>query len=615
MHHLDEETLRKNEVDANKSLAKGSVILAIILAIVWVLYLTKAFQVNDRTLLQVNISFPIFIVLLGLTLVYSHLSWINNKSFKIFLIVQFAIVISILNILLPKHTMIGWAACIILVAHYYNPKLALFTFISVLVLMFVSLYLGMLFGEWDANLLNAVNYITVDGVTVSTGEATWEQRFRWLQILRENGDNRFLKAFAFYYLPRAGAISLVGLICHALTQRSAKLLKDEAEQVSINSRISGELEMARNIQSSVLPKTLDDGKGDDVAALMDPAKEVGGDFYDYFAVDENHLALVIADVSGKGVPGALFMMKAATLIKSLTQSLGENTANIMMRSNIALCSNNQADMFVTCWLGILDLNSGELKFTNAGHNNPLIIQNGEVRFLESKHGLVLGALETATYTETTIKLNKNDKLILYTDGVTEAHNREKQLFGELRLLEFTKSHIGNNPNTFISDLRKEITDFANGSEQFDDITMLMFEYEKGASMMESRTFKADVSELDNLFAYSSTLLNLLNFTRKEIIMINTALEEVFVNVAKYAFDGEGYVEVSLSNDKNNVIFIFKDKGKKFNPLERKDPNINASSDEREIGGLGIFMVKNIMDEVKYSYEDGYNILTLIKKRH
>ena len=132
--------------------------------------------------------------------------------------------------------------------------------------------------------------------------------------------------------------------------------------------------------------------------------------------------------------------------------------------------------------------------------------------------------------------------------------------------------------------------------------------------LESRIFKADVAELDNLFEYSSRLLKILEFTSREITLINTALEEIFVNVAKYAYDASGTVEVSLTNDKSRVIFVFKDSGKPFNPLNREDPNINASSDEREIGGLGIFMVKKIMDEVHYEYKDNHNILTLIKKR-
>ena len=132
--------------------------------------------------------------------------------------------------------------------------------------------------------------------------------------------------------------------------------------------------------------------------------------------------------------------------------------------------------------------------------------------------------------------------------------------------------------------------------------------------LESRVFKADVSELDNLFEYSSKLLKILEFSYKEITLINTALEEIFVNVAKYAYDDAGFVEVTLSNDKSSVKFVFRDSGKPFNPLDRQDPNITASSDEREIGGLGIYMVKQIMDSVAYEYINNQNVLTLVKNR-
>jgi sigma-B regulation protein RsbU (phosphoserine phosphatase) len=286
----------------------------------------------------------------------------------------------------------------------------------------------------------------------------------------------------------------------------------------------------------------------------------------------------------------------------------------MERSNAALCSNNNTNMFVTCWFGILNLTNGELKYTNAGHTDPLLIHNNNVKEFKTKHGLVLGAIDEAKYKENKIVLEPGDKIILYTDGVTEAHNPNNELFGEKGLIEFTKKNITNNAKDYIHNLREEIKKFAGGNEQFDDITMLVVEYQKGAQLMESKIFKADVKELDSLFEYSSTLLEVLDFSKRDIIMINTALEEVFVNVAKYAYEKGGEVEVTLSNDKNKVTFVFRDSGKPFNPLEKEDPNITASSEEREVGGLGIYMVKNIMDETTYEYKDHHNVLTLVKYR-
>ena len=161
-------------------------------------------------------------------------------------------------------------------------------------------------------------------------------------------------------------------------------------------------------------------------------------------------------------------------------------------------------------------------------------------------------------------------------------------------------------------LRKDIEKFSGDAEQFDDVTILTYEFSNDITMTESRIFNADVKELNNLFDYTSSLLKMLEFSNRDIIMINTALEEVFVNVANYAYEVKGTVEVTLSKCRNRVSFIFKDNGKPFNPLTREDPNINASSSEREIGGLGIYMVKKIMDEVTYDYLNGQNVLTLVK---
>ena len=615
---LDEQTLKKNEIDANKALAKGSFFTALALVVVFLMYVTGIFKVSEKGLLNIYVSFPIFIVFLGSSIFYTRTPFIEKPGFKYFLIIQFILAMYFINILLPKHGILGWGLAVVLVTHYYNPKVSLFSGILIGVLMFLAIYLGMLLGEWDANLMGGsgqYGIIVIDGVSVDIDQATFAQRVSYLRTLRENGDNRFLKAFVYYYIPRALILALISSASFGLARRSSRLLKEEAEQAKTNQKLAGELEVARDIQNSVLPRALLESKRGNVYALMDPAKEIGGDFYDYFYIDNNHMAFVIADVSGKGIPGALLMMKAEALIKSLAMTLKENTALIMQRSNIALCTNNNANMFVTCWFGILDLSSGELRYTNAGHTDPLLVKEKKVTLLKGSHDLVLGAIEEAKYKENIVHLNQGDKVVLYTDGVTEAHNRKDELFGEKRLIDFTKDNIENNARDYIHNLREEILNFADGYEQFDDITMLVCEYRKGAMLMESRIFKADVKELDNLFDYSSTLLEVLDFTKRDIIMINTALEEVFVNVAKYAYEGDGEVEVTLSNDKNKVTFVFRDSGKPFNPLEKEDPNITASSEEREVGGLGIYMVKNIMDETTYEYKDNHNVLTLVKYRN
>ena len=610
---LSQEVFIKNEEDANKSLAKGCMYTGFVVAGVFLLYLLDVFHVTERTLILIKIVFPILIVILISTIFYTKTKMIQKKSFKYFLITQFIIVVFTLNVLIPKHVVLMWPLVLVIVNHYYNPKVSLITFIAITFTMLIAIYCGMLIGEWDSNLLNGNGYIeiTLNGETrtVFCEDATFRERVAYIDKLRAEGDNRYLKAFLYYYLGRWLVLLLISNISYGVSNRAFKLLLVESDNVREKEKMQSELDVATSIQLSVLPKPLDN---ENIYGLMNPAKSVGGDFYDFFYIDENYLAIVISDVSGKGIPAALFMMKTETLIKSLTTSFKRDTAMIMKRCNDLLCNNNEAEMFVTSWLGILNLSSGELKYTNAGHTKPLIVRNGRVEFLDDKPDLVLGAMEGIEYHERTINLNKGDKICLYTDGVTEAHNINNELYGQDRLFEFATKNSIMTPRNFTVSLRKDIEKFSGDAEQFDDVTILTYEFSKDISMTESRVFDADVKELDNLFEYTSSLLRMLDFSNRDIIMINTAIEEVFVNVAKYAYDKNGTVEVTLSKCKNRVSFVFKDSGKPFNPLEREDPNINASSSEREIGGLGIYMVKKIMDEVSYEYVNNQNVLTLIK---
>ena len=440
---LDFNIYKKNEEDANRGLAKGCLVSGIVIFVVWFAYLFGLFKVSNRTLIILNIFFPIISILLASSYGLTKTKIVKKPFFKYYLILQYVLVMFVLNILIPKHVIIMWAVCIVIVNHYYNPKISLFTFILVSILMLVALYLAMLFGEWDNNLMNGADKIDVYGKEVICDRATLKERLDWLKIRKDAGDNRYLKAFLYYYLSRFLTLLILGNVCYALSLRSYKLLLLEADSARNKQKLQTELAFANGIQQHVLPNPTCKTDSIEICGLMHPAKDVGGDFYNYFYIDENHLALVIADVSGKGVPAALLMMKTETLIKSLTNTLKNNTAMILSRCNVELCYNNFLNMFVTCWLGILDLLTGELKYTNAGHNPPLLYQNNEVITLEGKKGLVLGVMDSFVYTEETIKLKTNDKLLLYTDGVTEAHNMENQLYGEDRLINLQKKILKN----------------------------------------------------------------------------------------------------------------------------------------------------------------------------
>jgi sigma-B regulation protein RsbU (phosphoserine phosphatase) len=213
----------------------------------------------------------------------------------------------------------------------------------------------------------------------------------------------------------------------------------------------------------------------DIYASMRPAKEVGGDFYDFFFVDDKTLALVIADVSGKGVPAALFMVISKTLIKDNAQS-GKSPREVLEAVNDMLCENNDAAMFVTVFLGYLDIESGRFTYACAGHNPPLLRAGGGYGWLKTSNGMVLAFMEGAPYKQSEIILRPDDILYLYTDGVTEAMNNEKNLFGDARLLETVNRYAELQPEGLTAVIKREIDAFAEGAEQSDDITMLALRY-------------------------------------------------------------------------------------------------------------------------------------------
>ena len=252
-------------------------------------------------------------------------------------------------------------------------------------------------------------------------------------------------------------------------------LKGYIEQAE--KRIEEELIFARQIQSAALPKVFKFPRTEfKVYATMDPAKEVGGDFYDFFFIDRNKIALVIADVSGKGIPAALFMMRSKTAIKSLAEA-GRNPSNIFAKANDLLCEGNDADMFVTAWIAIVDLETGKLQCANAGHEYPAIKRkDGSWELIKDKHSLALAAMEGMPFKEYELQIEEGDRLFVYTDGVPEAINKAEEQYGTDRLLEVLNG-AGDIPMTELLPLvRKDIADFADGADQFDDITMLGFDF-------------------------------------------------------------------------------------------------------------------------------------------
>ena len=383
-------------------------------------------------------------------------------------------------------------------------------------------------------------------------------------------------------------------------------------------RIDKELEYAKQIQLSALPTNFPNGDDYSIYAQMIAAKEVGGDFYDFYKLSDTTVAFLAADVSGKGIPAAMFMMTAKTIIKDLAER-GLAVNEIFTQANEKLCENNESGMFVTAWMGILDITTGQVKFANAGHNPPLLKRaNGSFEYLKTRAGFVLAGMEGVRYRIGELTMYPGDRLFLYTDGVPEATNTENKLYGEDRLLKFMNQNCSMEAISLLPELKANIDEFVGEAPQFDDITMLMLDYKpkEGGAYMTNQTFPANTEALPDILGFVEETLEGYGCPMKLQMSLCVAIEEVFVNIANYAYTGgEGHVTLGIGFDApdGTITFRMTDQGIPFDPLKKPDPDITLSAEDRDVGGLGIFITKKTMDCVTYTYENKQNILTMIKK--
>lgn len=379
-------------------------------------------------------------------------------------------------------------------------------------------------------------------------------------------------------------------------------------------RIGAELDVARHIQASMLPclfPAFPERHVFDIYASMTPAREVGGDFYDFFLIDDDHLGIVMADVSGKGVPAALFMMIAKTLLKSAAQS-GLSPSAVLEKVNSQLCENNDAEMFVTVWLGILEISTGKMRCSNAGHEYPAIMRKGgEFSLYKDRHGFVLGGLENARYREYELQLNVGDRLFVYTDGVPEATNADNVLYGTDRMIAALNASSHDTCHDLLDALKRDVDAFVGQADQFDDITMLCIEIKPASSDMKKIRIAPSLDQLPVATAFFEEQLHAAGATAKAVAQINVAVDEVFSNIAHYSDATIATLGCEINDDV--ATLRFSDNGRPYDPTKRPAPDTTLPAEEREVGGLGIFMVKKTMDSVNYVYKDGLNILTLTKR--
>ena len=393
-------------------------------------------------------------------------------------------------------------------------------------------------------------------------------------------------------------------------------------------RQTADLLLARNIQRSSLPSVFPPYPRDltiDLFADMIPARDVGGDFYDFFYMGAGRLAVLIADVSGKGVPAAMFMMKAKSILRELVLSMSD-LAEAVTKANERLCEGNEADMFVTCWIGVLTEDTGVLHYVNAGHNPPYLCRaDGSLKSLDEVSGLFLGGMEGIRYKTFTERLSPDDLLFLYTDGVTEANNVMGGMFGESRLEEVLQGRRGLglarfvprtdtkvSPAQLCRRVRGAVDAFAGKAAQFDDITLLALRY-RGHPRKEMLELPARLESVPKFSAFAEKCLDGHGCPRAAKADLLVALDEISNNVAQYSGSERMEVVIELARNPSVVRISVSDAGRPWNPLEHLDPDITLSADERAIGGLGILMVKKLMDDVSYVYEQGRNILRFRKQ--
>lgn len=403
-----------------------------------------------------------------------------------------------------------------------------------------------------------------------------------------------------------------------------KYIEEEAN------RYKEEFEMAKQIQLSALPNVFPPFPNDpeiDFYAKYKPAKIIGGDFYDYYYVSKNRLAFLIADVSGKGVPAAMFMMRAKTSFRVFADKKN-NPADVLEAVNNYLCENNEAEMFVTAWFGMVDIITGELEYSSAGHNPPYVVNAKDKKpfILDTKPALVLGAMPNISYPNNYYKFNPGEKLMLYTDGIVEAHNIDSQLYGEDKFVDSLENHKELSIRDLCENIAFEVDEFAAGKEQFDDYSLLCFIYKGIHDIVptDQDFWESEITVFSKTECVTKVIeccedtLKYSNAPANFVQMFDVCIDEIFSNIVKYSYKRPNeYVSVRVEvdeKDPNNKFakIIFVDTGPRFNPLDQASPDTTLSAEEREIGGLGIFMVREIMDDLQYEYKSLANWLTLVK---
>lgn len=377
-------------------------------------------------------------------------------------------------------------------------------------------------------------------------------------------------------------------------------------------------DVAKKIDEMLLPNTFPafpDKSEFEVFAALHPTKEIAGDFYDFFLIDDRHLGVVIGDVSDKGLPAMSFMVACKIIINKLSKIGIDNPSEILNVVNKIIDKNNPNGMFLKVWIGILDITTGKLKAANAGQEYPYIYGAKEkYELLEDKHGPAIGTVPDYKYETYEVVLNPGDSIFVYTDGVTKATNKDNELFGQERLLKSLNINPQYSVVEMLDFVKVKVDDFVGDVPQLDDVAMLGLTYfGKEENELE---IDGNIDNIPAVTAFVEKKLDALNCPLKIQNQIAIAIDELFSNIAKYAYEnreGKVIIRVEEIADPHSVLITFIDDGPEYNPLAKDDPDVTLSAEEREIGGLGIFLVKKTMNEMIYNRVDNKNVLKIRKE--
>ena len=423
-------------------------------------------------------------------------------------------------------------------------------------------------------------------------------------------------AFNLFVMMIIGLI-LLGFII-ARTIRSINRLQEvNAEK----ERIGSELHIASEIQKGMLPKIFPpypDRNDIEIFGHLVPAKEVGGDLFDFYIRDEK-LFFCIGDVSGKGVPASLVM--AVTRAQFRTLSAHESSPDrIVTAMNDAMAEMNDANMFVTFFIGVLDLPTGRMRYCNAGHNSPLLIGSG-VGPLKCGSNIPIGVMAGWKYTAQETHIDCNTTIFLFTDGLTEAENVEHELFGDDRMMQTAREALAAKklqPEALIGQMMTAVHAFVGTADQSDDLTMLAVQYTKpqiDEKFQRSVTLHNNIDEIPHLAEFVEGVCEAVGFDAALTMQMNLAIEEAVVNVINYAYPPgtHGVINIKAQANDERLKFVIIDSGTPFDPTVKDDVDISLPAEQRPIGGLGIHLVRQLMDTINYEYTDGQNVLSLRKK--